>query len=104
MSSKKSKPVATVVPKAKFVNGQKVFICVYAFSGPGKILQGMVSRSDTYKRSILSDNGKICGSEEIFSYIIHTDRGDFEQTEWGVYSTFPEAAKDFGRNFVEYLK
>lgn len=104
MSSKKSKPVATVVPKPKFANGNKVFILCYVFAGPGKILQGEITRSDAYTQPKKSDNGKITSNETFFSYIIATALGVFEVNQWQVYPTYLEAAKVFGENFVEYLK
>jgi hypothetical protein len=104
MSTSKKKPSATPVPKAKFALGQKIFICCYVFSGPGKILQGEISRKDSYTHPCKSDSGKIIGNETFFSYIVATSMGSFEVHEPQCYATYLDAAKEFGKTFVEYLK
>jgi hypothetical protein len=104
MSSKSKKPSTPAAPKPRFTNGTKVFICCYAFSGPGKILQGEITRADSYTHPIKSDSGKITGNETFFSYIVSTSMGSFEVHESQCYATYLDAAKEFGKTFVEYLK
>jgi hypothetical protein len=105
MSTTKKKTVAKATePKARYENGNRVFICCYVFSGPGLILEGEVRRSDAIKHPMISDNGKIVGSETFFSYIINTAKGEFEVHESNVYPSFFEAAKVFAKSFLVLLK
>src|ERR1700742_2869814 len=100
----KKKTVSQTEPKPRYNNGNKVFICNYAFSGPGLILEGEVRRSDSQKYPVLSDNGKIVGNSTHFTYIVNTTKGEFDVGEGEVYPTYSQAAKVFGRGFLYLLK
>lgn len=104
MSTKKKAVTKTPEPKARYENGNRVFILCYVFSGPGLILEGEVTRSDSFKHPIKSENGKIIGNEIFFSYIIQTAKGAFEVNQFQVYPSFFEAAKVFAKSFLTLLK
>lgn len=101
---KKKTIVKTESPKARYANGNKVFIICFAFAGSGLILEGEVSRVDSAQHPILSDSGKITGGKTFFSYIVYTAKGAFEVTQLHVYPSYLEAAKEFGKVFVHMLK
>lgn len=104
MSTKKKAIVKADQPKPRYTNGTRVFICNYAFAGPGLILEGEVTRVDTIQHPLISENGKITGTETMFSYIIYTAKGTFEETQLRVYPNYTEAAKEFGNLFTQLLK
>jgi hypothetical protein len=105
MSKVKSTPKPKAIePKARYNNGNKVFINCYAFAGLGMILEGEVRRSDSQKYPVLSENGKIIGNSTHFTYIINTAKGEFEVGQDEVYPSYLEAAKVFGKAFLYLLK
>jgi hypothetical protein len=104
MSKVKKAAPKTVAAAPRYSNGNHVFILCYAFAGPGQILEGEVKWKETMEYPVLTENGKISGSETHYSYLIKTAKGEFEVGETSVYPSYVEAAKEFSKNFVTLLK
>jgi hypothetical protein len=104
MSSKTKKPSSPTVPKARYSNGNKVFILCYAFAGPGLILEGEIGLVDTVDYPIVNEYGKVTGKQIDFSYFVQTAHGTFDVLEKEAYPSYVEAAKVFAKAFLKPLK
>jgi hypothetical protein len=104
MSSKNKKPSITTMLKARYSNGNKVFILCYAFAGPGLILEGEIGLVTTADYPVVNEYGKTTGKQTDYSYLVQTDHGIFDKIEGEVYPSFVEAAKIFAKAFLKPLK
>jgi len=100
----KKKVTKPVEAKARYNNGNKVFIISWAFTQTGQIFEGEVRRVITTKDPIISENGRITGSQTLYSYLLYTQRGELEVPQDSIYPSFVEAAKVFAKGFLFSLK
>lgn len=104
MPTKKKVVPKPVESKPRYQNGNKVFICNYANAGAGQILEGEIKRIVTTSDPLFDQNGKITGSEVMFTYFVKTAKGEFEFSQYNVYPNFQAAAVAFSKGFVYLLK